>query len=152
MIAGLERRSGAGGRSVYHEQHQCDRVDHRPQQRNPYTLCSAIADAARGLALRHGNALAAFCCADAGDEGAALLRAALDMLADGEFHPAAAPLRAVTAMLALSARRPRTKAMRELALLVRRVEALSDVEIIAVFTDRIDDQSRAQDDAKARAA
>lgn len=119
---------------------------------NAYALRAAIADAARGLALRHGYALAAFCRAETGDDGAALLWAALDMLADGDVHPAAAPLRDLAALLDLGARRPRKKALLQFASLIRRVEALADTEIVAVLAEHIDDQPQVQDDAKARAA
>lgn len=117
---------------------------------DPARLRAAIADAARGFAVRHGDACAALCRAQEGETGAAVAWATLDMLADGAIHPAAVPLREVAALLDAHPRRG--AARRAFRALGAMVEKLADAELSTVFAATACDQSSLPDATRRSAA
>ncbi|SEB02210.1 hypothetical protein SAMN05444370_13114 [Rubrimonas cliftonensis] len=117
---------------------------------DPARLRAAIADAARAFALRHGDACAILCRARAGEAGAAVAWAALDMLADGAIHPAAAPLAEVAALLDAH---PRPGAARRaFRALVALTETLADAELTTICAATGADQTSPSDAGQPRAA
>lgn len=117
---------------------------------DPARLRAEIADAARAFAVRHGDACATLCRLQAGEAGAAVSWAALDMLADGAIHPAAAPLAEVVALLDAHSRP--SAARRAFRTLVAMVETLADAELATVYAATAADQSSVADGIQPRAA